>query len=63
MLIPSQHASFLREARIQGRLEHPAIAPVHELGRDSHGLPFFVMKKLAGRTLQSWQLRQLVPDR
>src|SRR5689334_612431 len=22
---------FLREARIQGRLEHPAIVPVHEL--------------------------------
>jgi len=42
---------FEREARIQGRLEHPAIPPVHELGRDVDGLPFFAMKKLAGTTL------------
>jgi hypothetical protein len=42
---------FLREASIQGRLQHPAIVPVHELGRDSDGLPFFVMKKLTGTTL------------
>jgi serine/threonine-protein kinase len=42
---------FLREASIQGRLEHPAIVPVHELGRDDDGLPFFVMKKLSGVTL------------
>src|SRR5256885_3614618 len=42
---------FLREAMVQGRLEHPAIVPVHEIGRDSDGLPFFVMKKLAGTPL------------
>src|SRR5215471_8427208 len=28
---PEVVARFLREARIQGRLEHPAIVPVHEL--------------------------------
>jgi serine/threonine-protein kinase len=42
---------FLREARIQARLEHPAIVPVHELGRDGNGQPFFTMKRLAGVTL------------
>jgi serine/threonine-protein kinase len=42
---------FLREARIQGRLEHPAVVPVHELSRDDAGRPFFVMKQLAGVTL------------
>jgi serine/threonine-protein kinase len=42
---------FLREARIQGRLDHPAIVPVHELGYDVDGNPFFVMKKLSGTTL------------
>jgi eukaryotic-like serine/threonine-protein kinase len=45
-------ARFMREARVQGRLEHPAIPPVYELGRDATGMPFFVMKKLAGTTLQ-----------
>jgi eukaryotic-like serine/threonine-protein kinase len=44
---------FLREARVQGRLEHPAIVPVHEIGRGPDGLPFFVMKKIAGTTLAS----------
>jgi serine/threonine-protein kinase len=44
-------ARFLREARIQGRLEHPAIPAVHELGTDAEGRPYFVMKKLAGTTL------------
>ncbi|HUS29268.1 MAG TPA: serine/threonine-protein kinase [Kofleriaceae bacterium] len=42
---------FLREAMVQGRLEHPAIVPVHEIGRDSDGLPYFVMKKLTGTSL------------
>jgi serine/threonine-protein kinase len=50
---PSQRAieRFVREASIQGRLEHPAIVPVHEIGRDSDGLPFFVMKKLVATSL------------
>jgi serine/threonine protein kinase len=43
---------FLREAKIQGRLDHPAIVPVHELGKDSEGRPYFTMKRLAGTTLQ-----------
>jgi serine/threonine-protein kinase len=43
-------ARFLREARIQSRLEHPAIVPVYELD-DTGDEPFFVMKQLAGTTL------------
>jgi len=42
---------FLREAKIQARLQHPAIVPVHELGRDADGRPYFTMKRLAGVTL------------
>jgi len=42
---------FLREARIQARLDHPAIPPVHELGRDDKGRPYFTMKRLAGTTM------------
>jgi len=45
-------ARFLREARIQARLEHPAVVPVHELGHDSEGRPYFTMKRLAGTTLE-----------
>jgi len=44
-------ARFLREARVQGRLEHPAIAPVHDLAVDAEGRPFFVMKRLTGTTM------------
>jgi serine/threonine-protein kinase len=52
---PDEHqlARFTREARIQAKLQHPAIAPVHELGRDARGFPFIVMKKLAGTTLHA----------
>ncbi|HEY0251584.1 MAG TPA: serine/threonine-protein kinase, partial [Kofleriaceae bacterium] len=42
---------FLREARIQARLDHPAIVPVYELGTDEDGLPYFTMKRLTGETL------------
>ncbi|HEX5062744.1 MAG TPA: protein kinase [Kofleriaceae bacterium] len=47
---PEIMARFLREARIQGRLEHPAVVPVHELWNEG-GQPFFVMKQLTGTTL------------
>ncbi len=42
---------FLREARIQGRLAHPAICKVHEIGLDEAGAPFFAMERLEGVTL------------
>src|SRR6266576_2343960 len=42
---------FLREAKIQARLDHPAIVPVYELGQDENGHPYFTMKRLAGTTL------------
>jgi serine/threonine-protein kinase len=48
---PDGIARFVREAQIQGRLEHPAVVPVHELSTDADGNPYFVMKRLAGRTL------------
>ena len=51
-----QIARFLREARIQARLEHPSIVPVHELGIDAEGRPYFTMKRLVGQTLGQRQV-------
>jgi serine/threonine-protein kinase len=48
---PESVTRFLREARVQARLEHPAIPPIHDLGVDDRGLPYFAMKRLAGTTL------------
>src|SRR5512138_680296 len=42
---------FMREARVQACLQHPAIVPVHDLGTDDEGRPFFTMKRLTGTTL------------
>lgn len=44
---------FLREARVQAQLEHPAIVPVYDLGQGEDGAPFFVMRRLRGETLAS----------
>jgi hypothetical protein len=42
---------FESEALITGHLEHPGIPAVHERGVDSTGVPFYVMRKVRGRTL------------
>ena len=44
-------ARFLEEAQVTGQLEHPNIVPVHELGVDKQGRPFFTMKLVKGRSL------------
>ena len=44
-------ARFIREARVQGRLEHPAVVPVHELAIGADGRPYFAMKRLTGTTM------------
>ena len=44
-------ARFLREARVQGQLEHPAIVPVHDLEVFPDGSAYFAMKRVRGRTL------------
>jgi serine/threonine protein kinase/formylglycine-generating enzyme required for sulfatase activity len=42
---------FLREAQITGQLQHPSIVPVHELGFNAAGEPFFTMKRVVGTDL------------
>ena len=45
-------ARFLREARVQGQLDHPAVVPVHDVG-DVDGGAFFTMKRVRGETLST----------
>jgi len=42
---------FVREARIQGQLDHPAVVPVYDLGVRPDGAIFFTMKRVRGVTL------------
>jgi serine/threonine protein kinase/lipoprotein NlpI len=49
---PDQVHRFFVEAQVTGQLEHPGIVPVHELGMNEDGSPYYVMKFVRGRTLQ-----------
>ena len=42
---------FLDEARVTGRLQHPGIVPIYEMGETKGGTPFFAMKLVEGNTL------------
>ena len=44
---------FHEEACINGRLNHPTIVPIHELGCCANGRPFFSMRLIEGQTLSS----------
>ncbi len=41
---------FLREAKVTGRLEHPNIVPVYEIGEGENG-SFYTMRFIEGQTL------------
>lgn len=45
---------FVREARITGQLQHPNIVPIHMLGADENGRPFFTMQIVEGQTFGDW---------
>ncbi|MBM4361537.1 MAG: protein kinase, partial [Deltaproteobacteria bacterium] len=44
---------FIREAMVQGQLEHPSIVPVYDLGTRPDGTPYFTMKRVRGLTLHA----------
>ncbi len=44
---------FVREAKLTAGLEHPNIVPVHDIGIDESGSPYFTMKYLHGQSLAS----------
>jgi serine/threonine protein kinase len=49
---PSKLRRFIREARIIGKLEHPNIIPIHELGNDETGRLYYTMKLVKGVNLR-----------
>lgn len=53
--------AFRSEARHAGRLQHPHIVPVHEIGSLDH-LYYFSMGLVAGPTLHAWARAQAQPD-
>ena len=53
MTHPSLLARFVDEIRTVGRLEHPNIVPIHDVGVDELGRYYFVMKYVEGETLES----------
>jgi eukaryotic-like serine/threonine-protein kinase len=62
-LEPEERARFLREAQVQGQLEHPSIVPVYDIDRRADGTTFFTMRRVLGRTLAAIidDLRKGVP--
>src|SRR5262245_65682574 len=49
-LTPELEERFQREAQLVAQMDHPSIAPIHDLGRDQASL-FFVMPLVSGTTL------------
>jgi serine/threonine-protein kinase len=52
---------FLEEGRINGRLQHPGIVPVYDLGELPDRRPFFTMKLVEGRTLAALLKERTAP--
>src|SRR5450759_735404 len=53
-LIPEVEERFRREAQLVAQMDHPAIVPIYDMGRDERtGLLFFVMPVVQGTTLRS----------
>jgi len=52
-LPPTLLARFVEEAQITAQLEHPNVVPVHDFGLDPQGRPYFTMKLVRGRSLET----------
>ncbi|MFH2002964.1 MAG: serine/threonine-protein kinase [Planctomycetota bacterium] len=50
---------FLEEAQITSQLDHPGIVPVHDIGVDAKGRPYFTMRFVEGNTLK--EILELIP--
>jgi serine/threonine protein kinase len=50
---PANQARFRREARAMGRLNHPNVATIYDVG-ESDGQAYIAMELVRGRTLREW---------
>ena len=49
---PNEQEQFLREGQLTANLNHPNIVPIHNMGLDSGGVPFFSMELVPGDSLK-----------
>lgn len=49
--VASMTSRFVREARLQARLQHPSILPVYDIGLDDNRGPYFTMRPISGESL------------
>jgi eukaryotic-like serine/threonine-protein kinase len=54
---------FMAEARLTGRLDHPGIAPVHELGQRADGALFSTARLVRGKTFDTFIHAATLPGR
>jgi len=59
---PETLAMFVQEVQTTGKLEHPGIVPIYDVGLDEEGRFFFVMKHVEGETLEQIIGRLLAGD-
>lgn len=52
---------FLHEAQTIGRLSHPSIAQLYDVGNDGSGTPFLVMEFISGENLEQLLAEQPIP--
>jgi eukaryotic-like serine/threonine-protein kinase len=50
---PARWRRFLEEARLTGRLDHPGVVPIFDVGRKDGRQPFYTMRFVRGRTLSA----------
>ena len=54
---PEERTRFLREAQVQGQLEHPSIVPVYDIDHRADGTTFFTMRRVLGPCAWRWITR------
>ncbi len=54
LVTPQVEARFQRERQLLADLKHPHIAVLHDAGKTSSGIPYFIMEFIEGHTIDMW---------